>query len=29
MIIEVVFGGFTQERSVHEILFGYDDPFVK
>lgn len=27
--IEVGFGGFTQERSVRELLFGYEDPFLK
>lgn len=26
--IEVGFGGFTQERSVRELLFGYEDPFL-
>ena len=29
MVVEVAWGGFTMERSVHEILWGYDDPFVK
>lgn len=27
--VEVGFGGFTQERSVRELLFGYEDPFLK
>ena len=27
--IEVGFGGFTQERSVRELLFGYEDPFLQ
>ena len=29
IVIEVVWGGFHMERSVHEILWGYEDPFVK
>jgi hypothetical protein len=27
--IEVGFGGLTQERTVNELLFGYEDPFLK
>lgn len=27
--IEVGFGGFTQDRTVSELLFGYEDPFLK
>jgi hypothetical protein len=27
--IEVGFGGFTQKRTVEELLFGYEDPFLK
>lgn len=26
--IELGFGGFTQERSPRELLFGYEDPFL-
>ena len=29
VVIELAWGGFVQERSVHDILWGYDDPFVK
>lgn len=29
MTIEVGFGGFTQKRSANELLFGYEDPFLK
>jgi hypothetical protein len=28
-VIEVGFGGFTQERTAMELAFGYDDPFLK
>ena len=27
--VEVGFGGFTQKRSPRELLFGYEDPFLK
>lgn len=27
--IEVGFGGFTQQRTVNELLFGYQDPFLQ
>jgi hypothetical protein len=27
--IEVGFGGISQERTVNELLFGYEDPFLK
>lgn len=27
--IEIGFGGLTQERTVNEMLFGYEDPFLK
>lgn len=29
MTIEVGFGGFTMKRSVQELLFGFEDPFLK
>ena len=28
-IFEIAWGGFTMERTVHECLWGYDDPFAK
>lgn len=28
IVIEVGFGGFTQQRKARELIFGYDDPFL-
>lgn len=29
VVMEVGFGGFTQQRSPREIFFGYVDPFLQ
>ena len=29
MMIEVAWGGFSMEKTVHEILWGYTDPFIE
>ena len=29
VVVEIGFGGFTQTRSARELLFGYEDPFLK
>jgi hypothetical protein len=29
IVLEVGFGGFTQQRSPKEVFFGYDDPFLR
>jgi hypothetical protein len=29
MLIEIAFGGFTMRRSPQELLFGYEDDFLR